>query len=417
MSPPVSTVETARTVVPVAASSRIATLDVLRGFALLGMILVHFHKTMGVPAAEGSAQGIIDWFITVCVSEKDRAVFAFLFGVGFALMLRQWEARGTPIVAIYVRRLLVLYVIGFAVDTLTRFTILRDYAWWGIPLFFLRGLTTRSLLALVVICASAHSIRDLADSGYNLATRDRERVVAVERLQLDQANAALQAQAEAMNQASYGAAVAARFRHIVFETGFYERITPNEYLALFILGLLAVRYRVFEDPARHRRILMAAVMAGLVIWASYWWLLSHVPQDFISPRVAMRARTGFGLFDEQYLAFTCIGAITLAMTLWPRVRPSLLTFAWAGRMALTNYVLHAALLEYAAGSYGLGLRLAPAQQLLGGATLFVAIAAFSRWWLSRYRFGPLEWGWRSLTYWRLQPMRLSRKEPAIAGTA
>jgi uncharacterized protein len=74
-------------------------------------------------------------------------------------------------------------------------------------------------------------------------------------------------------------------------------------------------------------------------------------------------------------------------------------------MALTNYMLQVVVLDYLVSGYGLRLRLRPALGMVCAALLFGVEVALSRWWLSRFRFGPLEWVWRSLTYGKPQPMR------------
>ena len=109
---------------PVPPGERLAALDVLRGFALLGMVVAHVHKLL---AAEPDHE--IGRFILRFVAENDRATFALLFGAGLALMLQRLDALGSGSTAIVLRRLAVLYVIGFAVECLTRFAILREFAW------------------------------------------------------------------------------------------------------------------------------------------------------------------------------------------------------------------------------------------------------------------------------------------------
>jgi uncharacterized protein len=80
-------------------------------------------------------------------------------------------------------------------------------------------------------------------------------------------------------------------------------------------------------------------------------------------------------------------------------------FGQAGRMALTNYMVQAALLDLLASSYGFGLRLRPYLYAPAALVCFAAVASASIAWLRRYRFGPLEWVWRTVTYARRQPLR------------
>jgi uncharacterized protein len=80
-------------------------------------------------------------------------------------------------------------------------------------------------------------------------------------------------------------------------------------------------------------------------------------------------------------------------------------FGWSGRMALTTYMVQIAILDLTFSKYALHLEPTPLQALGAGLALFAVSAALSRWWLSRFRYGPVEWLWRSITYGRLQPWR------------
>jgi uncharacterized protein len=80
-------------------------------------------------------------------------------------------------------------------------------------------------------------------------------------------------------------------------------------------------------------------------------------------------------------------------------------FGWTGRMALTNYMFQAAALDVLSSGYGFGLRLRPYLYVVAAVLLFSIEVLFSGAWLTRFRFGPLEWVWRTLTYARPQPLR------------
>jgi uncharacterized protein len=77
-------------------------------------------------------------------------------------------------------------------------------------------------------------------------------------------------------------------------------------------------------------------------------------------------------------------------------------------MALTNYLMHSLVFTFVNNGYGLGWygRIPPPTGLLLTLAMFVFQIWLSNWWLRRFRFGPMEWLWRSLSYWRMQPMRL-----------
>jgi uncharacterized protein len=111
------------------------------------------------------------------------------------------------------------------------------------------------------------------------------------------------------------------------------------------------------------------------------------------------------LAQDQWLCFTYIGAVLLLLAYRPRWTTRLAPIGQAGRMALTNYMLQAALLDLLASPYGLALKLRPYVYAPAALGCFAVVAAGSVAWLRRYRFGPLEWVWRTVTYAERQPLR------------
>src|SRR5688572_22653530 len=99
---------------PVQGQERIHVLDILRGFALFGMIIVHFHQRVNTQVT--GWEDLIGWFTWIAIETKSWGTFAFLFGVGFAVLLRRMEARGKPIVVFYLRRLLALALFGVVAE-------------------------------------------------------------------------------------------------------------------------------------------------------------------------------------------------------------------------------------------------------------------------------------------------------------
>jgi uncharacterized protein len=115
-----------------------------------------------------------------------------------------------------------------------------------------------------------------------------------------------------------------------------------------------------------------------------------------------------GLLRDQWLMFTYVSVAVWLLAARPALVPRLWPFANAGRMALTNYLIQIAAIDLLFSGYALGLgTIRPLVGPVMALTLFAAEAAFSTLWLKRFRFGPAEWLWRSLTYGRKQPMRVS----------
>jgi uncharacterized protein len=107
----------------------------------------------------------------------------------------------------------------------------------------------------------------------------------------------------------------------------------------------------------------------------------------------------------MWLTVAYMGAVLLLASRRPTWVRRLTAFRSTGRMALTVYMIQIAILDLAFSNYALHISLTPLQALAGGLMLFASNAAFCGWWLARFRFGPLEWLWRSITYARRQPWR------------
>ena len=348
-------------VTPVDSDERLHSLDILRGFALLFMILVHFHQLM---RAEGSTglEGLIGWGVWILVEQKAWGVFAFLFGAGFALFLRRLEARGAGVVPIYLRRLATLAAIGLFMQQVLGFRILFEYALWGAVLLAIRTWSTRALLGAAAIAATARPILMAA-----------------------------------MALAAYAAGVPPG------RPGPWWMFVPDSNLALFILGLLAVRHGVLDDPLRHARLIRGWMLGGAVAWAVSWLVLYRVPETLPVAGLYWPLRAGFGLANDQWLCLTYAGGVLLVLAHRPYLVRRLAFVGTAGRMALTNYVTQATVIFIL--SKPLGLKFHEYTYVAATLALFGALALFSRSWLARYRFGPLEWIWRMASYARWEPLR------------
>ena len=230
---------------PLAAEERLHALDILRGLALFGMILVHFHQKMRIEVT--GPEDLIGWGVWVLVEQKAWGTFAFLFGVGFAVLLRRLESRGEAIVPLYLRRLAGLALFGIIAQVGLGFHVLFEYACWGLVLLMVRHWSTRALLILAVLAACARPI--VVESMALYAWWHPAPAAAAGPNLWAGAN-------EATRLASYGATLATRWALFLATLPRHWRdFLPSSNLTLFILGLLAVRHRVFDEPLRHVRLL------------------------------------------------------------------------------------------------------------------------------------------------------------------
>jgi uncharacterized protein len=371
--PPIAARRPSGAAAPVEPNERLHALDVLRGLALVFMILVHFHQLMRLESK--GWQGLIGWAIWVGVEQKAWGTFAMLFGAGFALLLRRLEARSARVVPILVRRLATLFAIGWLVESIIGFHILTTYAVCGLLVLAMRRWSTRALFRMVVVTAMMPPILNAA------------------------------------------VGLAMHFTHSTFPLlKMWWWLVPDESLPLVLIGFLAVRLGVVDNPLRHVRLVRGWMVFGLVAWAVSWLVLSHVPRP---PQYLMGAywaeRTLIGLVKDQWLCITYAGAALLLLAKRPALVARLRLIGAAGRLALTNYVVQAVTIWYLAKP--LGIKLHEAGYVAAWIVLTSVMVLLSNLWLARFRYGPLEWLWRMATYARRESLRRDDDEAVALAVA
>ena len=141
---------------------------------------------------------------------------------------------------------------------------------------------------------------------------------------------------------------------------------------------------------------------GIASLAFETWAPQRAPVEgapFLREMLLSQLACGFGLIRGMWLAFTYMGVVLLLVARNPVWLKRLAVFGWPGRTALTSYMSQIIILDLTFSNYALGLR--DAARWAGAAVLlFLVNVAFSRWWLQRHSYGPLEWLWRSATYGR-----------------
>jgi uncharacterized protein len=393
---------------------RIQVLDVLRGIALLGMFLVHFSDfSTGGNAAD-------EWYrsaVYLLLEERFWATFAILFGVGFAIQLRRSDQRGDAFVARYVRRLLTLATFGFAAHAFFGFNVLLGYAAWGFALLLFRRWSVRALVIATVVCAMSQNLYAIARVAYAASARGEQAVRAEMASKVAANRAFYEANRKAQQSTSYRAVLAARLAHMRWFYAQSFSFLPVNTLTLFLLGLLGLRLGLFDEPERHRRLIASIALFGVISWAVSWWVLPQMPQrtgpTFMGGVILTSLQYGFGLLRPMWLAFAYIGIVLLLVARDRAWLGRLSAFSWTGRMALTNYMIQIAILDLTFSKYALGVQVRPLVGLVMALALFFIDAVCSRWWLARFRYGPLEWLWRSATYARWQPWRVAERQPAL----
>jgi len=196
---------------------------------------------------------------------------------------------------------------------------------------------------------------------------------------------------------------------------FFLLMIPNV-VGMFLIGLLFARQRLFHDTVAHLpRIRSALVwLIPLAVAANGACTLLYGRFD---PMVPTGVSLLFSILSTLGSVSGCLSYIFLLLVAYhsPRARRFVAPIGAVGRMALTNYLTHSIVFTTLANGYGAGLygRVSLSLGLLLTFAMFVFQIALSNAWLHRFRFGPLEWFWRSLTYGKPQPMRRPSRSPAV----
>lgn len=396
---------------PVVLQDRIETMDMLRGFALLGILLVNvlffcgpMQETFMRPWRE-LAHPWLQAGITWLAQGKFYCLFSFLFGMGFSVQTARLEARGFPPAGIYARRLLVLLAIGLLHGTLIWMgDILAVYALAGFLLLAFRNRQPRTLLIWAACFLALSTLLTLllwlvVTIALTVPTAALEIARQEAAQKADQAKKLADA-LQAYGQGPYALLFWVRLRELLGNYGMTLGVLP-QILAMFLLGAWAGRKGILKDPAAHRGLLVKVARYGLLFGlpANAWYAWS-LGQGFPGPGNP-QAFLAFALYVTAAPALTLAYASGLVLAFQrPGLNAILRPLSAPGRMALTSYLTHSLVMTTIFYFYGLGLygRL-PVPAAFGlGLGLFALQIPLSRAWLDRFTMGPAEWLWRSLTY-------------------
>jgi uncharacterized protein len=417
-------VETARTAAgrpaPIGESQRIELLDVLRGVAIFGILLVNLQMFFSpiylwFSSAEWWTTPIdkaSEHLIFFVARGKFYALFSLLFGMGMAIQLQRAKSRGHRFAPLFARRMGWLLLIGLAHAFLLWFgDILAVYASVGFALILFgnRKNTTLAVWTIVLL------LIPLVFGGAGTAIIEVAQMFPEAAFELEQQTAARDARyVELSEQAretypsgSYREILPVRARQVGKMYTMYPIFAGN-ILALFLIGLNLGRRRFLQEVEPNLPLIRRSI----------WWFLGvGVAGNVVGIVLLEQVHPGLPSMQSfvQQVAFTVgapaltffyIASVTLLFQK-PAWRRRIAPLGAVGRMALSNYLLHSLVFTWVANGYGLGLygEVPPSTGLLMTLAMYAVQIPLSVWWLRRFRFGPVEWLWRSLTYLRPQPLR------------
>lgn len=426
---------------PVGAAERIQALDTTRGFAVLGILLMNIWSFAGPQAISDYPSAAADWggaplatwaIIHTLFEGSQRALFSMLFGAGMLLMVGRLEAAspGAPVGKIYFRRIFLLMAFGLfdAFVLLWAADILLVYALCGLLLYPLRRVGTRWLLIAACIVFALHAGLRTLDWRESIALEHEYEALRADgslARPLDTATAARVEQWEAKLRRARpdladpeivesvrinGSGALGEFLVERWSTSLFVQVFVGlkswflDALGTMLLGMALLRSGILTlraPPRAYARLVIVGYGIGLPLAA--WETATLITSDFDPVTKARHLMH----YDLRRIAVACghLGLILSFCRTWPDIALAR-RIAAVGRMALSNYLGQSILGGLIFYSVGLGLygRFTGYYLYLVVIGVWAVQIAFSNWWLSRYRFGPFEWIWRSLTYRQRQPM-------------
>jgi uncharacterized protein len=362
------------------------------------------------------------WIVNyIVIDGKFRSMFAALFGAGLVVFIERARARGAPARWLQLRRLFWLALFG-ALHFIFLFEgdILLQYALLGVVAMWVVFWNPRLLICLAVLMIGADTLLSSQELWQDAA---RERVAlaapadAPQRIEYEKywqgQREAVKAESKVMAHGNLPDIVAFRFsdaegikKEALLDPVLSLKYVFLQYLPMMMIGAALYRLGFFSGAWNRRRMLgwgVAGVAVGSAAALALGLWLMHEQWRF-----ALNYYVFYGPTDILRLPVT-LGYMAVLVALAPQIVPRAAgqRLVAAGQMALTNYLGMSFVMALIFQGWGLGLfdRFDRFEQwgfmLLG----FAMMLAWSKPWLARFRFGPLEWVWRCLTYWRLFPLR------------
>lgn len=406
---------------PTSAKERFIILDILRGIAIFGILLMNIQDFAFINGTRNPLYGkeffpglinkIVIYGSDFIAREKFMFMFSFLFGVGMAILLEKCISKNVPFAKFFSRRLTVLFLIGMVHGFLIwDGDILMAYALVGFILIAFDKAKPKTIL-ICAICFKMVMVLPMV-VGFPLMFTFKKSLhdpVQVEKKFNEQLKNNRESIEKNTKLFGSGDFIDLHLKRIKTAAGRTFAVLGYgwDILALFLFGLWAWKKRIFQDVKENKKLLIQVCRTGFIVG-----LILNLTVIFC------RELASVNYPELQYIGFLAENLAGFAFCFFYISGITLLTqnasflkilnpFSYVGRTALSNYIFQSVVFTLVFYSYGLGLfgKVSPAMALTMAVGVYIIQIILSKLWLSKYRFGPIEWIWRSMTYGKPQPMK------------
>ncbi|TDW99747.1 DUF418 domain-containing protein [Dinghuibacter silviterrae] len=381
---------------PILASQRITIIDILRGWALFGVVLMNYYDAYFLGdnlkiSHPGTFTVVLEYISAYVFSAKSWTMLSFLFGYGFAVLMERLHAKGRHPVWFFTRRMWWLLVLALINSAFFSGDILKDYAILGMVLlpFYKCSARTTFIIAIAML------LTEPVLTSF---------VVKIPSPHWDREHWPLLYGSHDLMDVLKAGLIGTYYTEMI--SPFYGITVHWVMMTCFLFGFSAQKIGFFSHLAQHKKVLWR------VWWITLTFALIIIVPKYINARLAWPFKEHYPISFIVVLAimFFIMSSLCL-LYLGGSGHRFFSTLEVTGKMTLTNYMVQNVIGCLVFSGFGLGLiGREPLYFYLGLAVVvYLLQALFSRWWLSRYNYGPVEWVWRQLSY----GTRLALKRPAL----
>ncbi|MFT9820964.1 DUF418 domain-containing protein [Lysinibacillus sp. NPDC056185] len=396
---------------PISAKERIETLDVLRGFALLGIILANIVWFLYPAYMQEDLSFKNEWtsfwngadytvktILTMFVDGKFVMLFSMLFGFGMVIMQERAAAKQLNFWGIYSRRLITLFIFGCIHAYFIWFgDILTDYAILGLLLLLMHKLKPKAML---IISLTLYSLL-LGSFTFGAISSDSTTPMSMSMSMSEESRQLMQVTIDAHQNGDIQELLDANLMERTFYTmrnGLYVLFLGNPifflfsnlpFLLMFLFGAAVAKKKWLHRFEEYRKGFFITWLLTLIFGGTLGWILPSLSENFSTVQY---------ISSPLLTIFYAISLIFIYHTV--KGKKILQWLAFPGRMAFTNYIGQSIICTFLFGPFAFGVygKLHLTTAIIIAIVIFVFQVIFSKLWLSKFRFGPLEYVWRSFTY-------------------
>lgn len=403
---------------PINSSERIKSLDILRGFAILGILIMNIQSfampgaAYMNPTAYGDLEGINKWVWIVShlfADQKFMTIFSILFGAGILLVTQKVETKHGSSAALHYKRTFWLLVIGIIHAHIIWYgDILVPYAICALFVYFFRKKRPLSLFIVGMVFISIHTLIYWL-FGASLEYMPKEALASIKDSWIPNQNE-INSEIEAVTgplfmQIKHNSASALFMETFVFPILFLWRAG-----GLMLIGMALYKWKILQALKSKKFYLRGLLISWLIGFPIViYGMVKNFDANW-SFEYSMFFGSQYNYYGSLFVSFgyICIMMLISQFKVGMNVKKRM---AAIGQMALTNYITQSVICVFIFYGIGFGLfgQIDRSIQLLITLLIWIIQYVWSKAWLDRFQFGPLEWLWRSLTYGKIQPMQRENK--------